>query len=156
MCSSSSSMLECSPGLIQYRSCIGNHSCCESTHAMVLSRRHCLTEAPPDLSLLHPFFPLLIRVTIAVMKHHDHKQLQKERFYSAYISTILLIIEGSRNRSSNRAGAWRQELMQRPWKSAGYWGAPHGLLSLLSYTNQDQPRCIPTHNGLSPPPSITS
>jgi hypothetical protein len=31
--------------------------------------------------------------------------------------------------------------MQRPWKDAAYWLAPHGLLSLLSYSLQDhQPR----------------
>jgi hypothetical protein len=36
-----------------------------------------------------------------------------------------------------RAGAWRQELMQRPWRSAAYWLALHVLLCLFSYTTQD-------------------
>ena len=40
-----------------------------------------------------------------------------------------------------KAGTWRQELKQRPWRSTDYWLAPHGLLSLLSYSYQDhQPR----------------
>ena len=31
--------------------------------------------------------------------------------------------------------------MQKPWRDAAYWFAPHGLLSLLSYRTQDhQPR----------------
>jgi hypothetical protein len=34
-------------------------------------------------------------------------------FYLAYTSTSLLIIKGSQERNSNRAGMWRQELMQR-------------------------------------------
>jgi hypothetical protein len=33
----------------------------------------------------------------------------------AYLHSIsLFITEGSQDRSSNRAGTWRQELMQRP------------------------------------------
>ena len=47
--------------------------------------------------------------------------------------------------------------MQRPWRDAAYWLAPHGLLSLLSYRNLDhQPRDGITHNSLGPPPSVTS
>jgi hypothetical protein len=35
--------------------------------------------------------------------------------------------------------------MQRPWRDAAYWLAPHGLLSLLSYRTQDhQPRIAPS------------
>ena len=42
---------------------------------------------------------------------------------------------------SNRAGTWRHELMQRPWRGAAYWLAPYVLLSLLSYRPQNhQPR----------------
>ena len=49
--------------------------------------------------------------------------------------------EGSEGRNSNRAGTWRQELMQRPWMSAAYWFDFHGLLSLFCYRTQDhQPR----------------
>ena len=35
--------------------------------------------------------------------------------------TALFIIEGSQDRNSNRAGTWRQELMQRQWRDAVYW-----------------------------------
>jgi len=50
-----------------------------------------------------------LRVCIAVVKHHDQKQLV-----------------------GKRAGTWRQELMQRPGRSAVYGVAPHGLLGLIS------------------------
>jgi hypothetical protein len=36
--------------------------------------------------------------------------------------------EGSQNRDSNRAGTWRQELMQRPWRDAAYWLVPQGFV----------------------------
>lgn len=35
-----------------------------------------------------------------------------------------------------RAGAWRQELMQRPQRNAAYWLAPPGLFSLLPYNQR--------------------
>ena len=77
--------------------------------------------------------------------------LGKERVHLAYTSTLESIIEGSQDRNSNRAGIWRQKLMQRPWKSAS---PPHELLSLLCYRTQDhQPRDGTTHNGhgIGPP-----
>jgi hypothetical protein len=49
----------------------------------------------------------------------------------------------------------KQELMQRPWRNTACWLAPHGLLSLLSYTTQDHLlRGGTTHSGLGPPPSV--
>ena len=49
-----------------------------------------------------------------------------------------------------RAGTWKQELMQRPWRGAAYWLVPHGMINLCSYRTQDhQPRDGPSHNGLS-------
>jgi hypothetical protein len=60
------------------------------------------------------------------------KQAGKERVYSPYTFTSLFIIKESQDRNSNRAGNWKQELMQRPFRDAGYWLASHGLLSLLS------------------------
>jgi hypothetical protein len=66
---------------------------------------------------------------------------------------MISVIEGSQNRNSDRAGTWRQELMQRPWRGSPYWLAPHGFRSLLSYRTQDhQPRDGITHGGLSSPP----
>jgi hypothetical protein len=53
---------------------------------------------------------VLVRVTIAMMKHHDQKQLGEEKVYLAYTSTLLSIIEGSQDRNSNRPRTWSQEL----------------------------------------------
>jgi hypothetical protein len=39
----------------------------------------------------------------------------------AYTGTSPFTIKGNQDRNSNRAGTWRQELIQRPWKSAVYW-----------------------------------
>jgi hypothetical protein len=44
------------------------------------------------------------------------KQVVEKKVYSAYTSTLLFITKGSHDRNSNRAGTWRQELMQRPWR----------------------------------------
>ena len=46
-------------------------------------------------------------------------------------SILLFFIE------ENQAGAWRQGLMQRPWRCATHWFIPYGLLSLISYRSQD-------------------
>jgi hypothetical protein len=76
----------------------------------------------------------LLRVSFAAMKCHDQKAGWKERIYLAYTSVSEFIIEGNQGRNSNRAGTWRQELIQRPWMRTAWWLAPYGLLSLLSYT----------------------
>lgn len=53
-------------------------------------------------------------------------------------------------RKSGQAGTWRQGLMQRPWWSSAYWLAPHDIVSLLSYRNQDhQSRDGIIHDGLA-------
>jgi hypothetical protein len=55
-----------------------------------------------------------------------------------------------------RAGIWRWELMQRPWKEAAHWIVSHGLLILLI-----EPRTTslgmttPTMDQHSPLPSHT-
>ena len=48
------------------------------------------------------------------------KQVGEESVYSAYTSILVFITKGSLDRHSNRAGTWRQELMQRPWRSVVY------------------------------------
>jgi hypothetical protein len=53
--------------------------------------------------------------------------------YLVYPIISLSITEGSQNRNCNRAGTWRQELMQKPWRGAAYWLVPHGLLNLLIF-----------------------
>ena len=65
------------------------------------------------------------RVTNAVMRHHDKKQVGVERVYLAYSPTSQVPTE-------DRTGTWRQELKQKSWRDVPYWLAPHGLLSLLS------------------------
>jgi hypothetical protein len=86
------------------------------------------------------------------MKHYNHKQLGEERVYLGPASPSQVITGGSQDRNSGRAGTWRQELMQRPWRGSACWLASHGLLSLFSYTAQDQkPRSSPIHNRLNLP-----
>jgi hypothetical protein len=79
------------------------------------------------------------------------KQVGEKRVYSPYTSILLFITKGSQDRNPHRAGTWRQELMQRPWRDVPYWLASPGLLSLLSYRTQDyQPRDGTAHNGPFP------
>jgi hypothetical protein len=54
------------------------------------------------------------------MKHHDQKEVEKERDYLAHTSILLFITKGSQGRKTNTEGIWRQELMQRPWRGAAY------------------------------------
>jgi hypothetical protein len=61
---------------------------------------------------------VLARLTAAVTKHHSQTHVGEERAYLTYTSAFLFVTEGSQYRNSNRAGTWRQELMQRPWKKA--------------------------------------
>jgi hypothetical protein len=48
------------------------------------------------------------------------KATWKKRIYSTFASTSLFFIGESQDRNSNKAGTWRQELMQRPWRGAAY------------------------------------
>ena len=41
------------------------------------------------------------------------KQVEEERVNSAYVSIVLFIFKRSQSRNSDRAGTWRQELMQK-------------------------------------------
>jgi hypothetical protein len=70
---------------------------------------------------------VLYRVFTAVIEHHDQEQLGKERIYFI----LQLIVHQSEEEL--KAGTWRQELMQRLWRGAAYWLAPHGFFSLLSF-----------------------
>jgi hypothetical protein len=45
------------------------------------------------------FCDVLVRVTVAVMKHHEQKQLGKGRVYLAYALTSLFTTEGSQDRN---------------------------------------------------------
>ena len=68
-----------------------------------------------------------------MIKHPDQKHLGRREIFISQLSGPLLVTEGSQDQNSYRAGTWRQELVQRPWRGAADWLAPHGLLSLLSY-----------------------
>ena len=79
-----------------------------------------------------------LRVSIAVMKHHDQSNLGRQGLL-VYASTLLFISGGT----------------QRAQRSAACWLAHNSLLRLLSYKTQDhQPRGVTTHNRLDPSPSI--
>jgi len=76
----------------------------------------------------------LVQVTTARMKRHDLRRLGEERVYFTHSSTEQVTIQSSEGRNSHRAGTWRQELIQRPWRGAAYWHISLGLLlSLLSH-----------------------
>ena len=72
------------------------------------------------------------------MKYHGQKVNWEEKGLFGLTSISLSITEGTPGRNLNRAGTWRQELIQRPVRGAAYWFAPLGLLSLLSYRTQEQ------------------
>jgi hypothetical protein len=93
----------------------------------------------------------LPRVSIAVIKHHDQKQPGQERVYFS------LQFHTTDHHWGKSGQELRQELIQRPWRNTAYRLAPHGLLSLLSYTIQDhQPRDGTPHSELSPLPLTTN
>jgi hypothetical protein len=69
-----------------------------------------------------PVFPFLP----AAMKHHD----QRSELGRKGLIWLTLSYHCSSSKEV-RAGTWRQKLVQRPRRSAAYWLAPHGLLSLL-------------------------
>ena len=71
---------------------------------------------------------IIVQVTVAVMKHHDQNNLERKGLIWLTLPS-LFITEGSQDRNSSRAGIWRQELMQRPWRGAAYWLTSRGLLN---------------------------
>ena len=57
-----------------------------------------------------------VRVCIAAQNVMTKKQVGEEGVNSAYTFHIAVITKGSQGRNSSRAGTWRQELKQRPWR----------------------------------------
>jgi hypothetical protein len=84
-------------------------------------------------------------------KHHDQEASWGEKdFFSLYF--YIVVHHQRKSGQELRAGTWRQELMQRPWRDVTYWIASPGLLSFLSYRTQNyQPGDGTTHNGPSNP-----
>ena len=56
----------------------------------------------------------------------DQKQLGEERVYFIH-SSVLQFTKSNKDRNAHRAGTWRQELTQRPWRGAAYWPASQGF-----------------------------
>jgi hypothetical protein len=83
------------------------------------------------------------------------KQVVEERIYLVYVSTLLFITKGSQDRNSHRAGTWRQELMQRPWREVTYWLASLACsaCSLIEPKTKSTRMAPPTRG---PPPLITN
>ena len=103
------------------------------------------------------FGPCLSQGFYSCTKHHDQKASWRRKGLFNLHLTLLFITKGSQDRNSHKAGTWRQEWMQKPWRNAAYWLAPHGLFSLLPYRTQDcWPRDDTIHNGLGPPLLITN
>jgi hypothetical protein len=73
------------------------------------------------IEVLGVFQNVLVRISIAMWKHYDWKQLGKKIIYLAYIF--------------HRAGTWRPDLMQRPWRSAAYWLAVLVRVSIPAQTS---------------------
>jgi hypothetical protein len=57
------------------------------------------------------------RVAIAVIKHHDQNQLGETRVYFILQPNVH---RPGKSGQSLKAGTWRKELMQRPWRSESY------------------------------------
>jgi hypothetical protein len=104
------------------------------------------------LSLL----PVSINVSFSIHFCWVYPSFQEQRFnylkpLLIFFCVVCFITKGSPYRNSQRAGTWKQEVIQRPSKGVSYWLASPGLLSLLSYRTQDyHPRDGTTHNGPSP------
>jgi hypothetical protein len=72
-----------------------------------------LSSSPSLFPLVHFYTPVLIRVPIPAQNIRFKKQLGEERMYSAYTSMLLFITKGIQDWYSQKAGTWKQELMQR-------------------------------------------
>jgi hypothetical protein len=89
---------------------------------------------------------VLVRVTVAVLKHHDQSNLGRKGF--------IRLMPPHHSSSSEEVRTGIQAGQEpRATKGCCLLAAPPGLLSLLSYRNQDhQLRDGSTHSGLGPPP----
>jgi hypothetical protein len=78
---------------------------------------------------------VLVRVSVAVIKHHDRRNMGMKGFIS-------VILPYHRSSSEEvRTGPWRQDLMQRPWRVL--------LTGLLVCFSSSLPRPLSFRWGLS-------
>ena len=77
------------------------------------------------------FLILILGFLLLWLKNHDQSNLWRNEFiwlvsphYSSSSKQVRQELEW--------VGTWGQKLIQRSWRSAGYWLAPCGLLSLIS------------------------
>lgn len=91
---------------------------------------------------------ILVKLSLAVKKHRDQKQLREERVYSILYFQVMLH-HGGKSAQKPKAGTWTWEQKQRQQKLPAYWYAFQGLLSLISYTPHDNlPRGGSSQGGL--------
>jgi hypothetical protein len=57
-------------------------------------------------------------------------KMEKNR---VYFTSQFVVHHGGKVDYELKAGIWKQELKQKPWRNAAYWFTPHNLLSLFSY-----------------------
>jgi hypothetical protein len=79
-------------------------------------------------------------LSIAVIELTTKCNVGRKGFISSH--SWKFIILGSRGKIS-KSGILRLKLRQKPWRTFTYWVAPHGLLSLLSYTSRNH-QSLPT------------
>jgi hypothetical protein len=92
---------------------------------------------------------MCLRITIPLMNYLIQSILG--RIYLAYTSTLMFITKGNEDMYLKKTHTWRQEQVQRPWRSTKYWLVPHGLFRQFSYRTQDKGfRDILIHNQLGP------
>lgn len=98
---------------------------------------------------------VLARVSLVVIKHHDPKQSVEGRVYSFYTSISWPIVKGSQGRNPSKTRVWRQKLTWGPRRNATTLTCFLWLLSLFSYSTQDQKSSSgTTHRELGPPASV--
>jgi hypothetical protein len=96
---------------------------------------------------------IILRVSTAATKHYDQSNLGRKGFVCLIFPQHCSPLKepGGRNL---KAGTWRQELMQKPWRGAVYRVAPHVLLSPVD-VRTTSPGITPPII-LGPPTSITN
>ena len=80
----------------------------------------------------------LVGVTIVPFKYHDQSKLGRKGFIQL---TLTLHSSSPKEVKTGTLGRNMETgANAEPWRSAAYWLAPYGLLSLLCYRTQDLPQ----------------